>query len=403
MSKKNKHQAPIVITKDKVNKPPPPKVVKFKHDDSTDEELLNAHNPDKDTKRSQSTFSNPNYLPESTSRSQSTASKNSTDQEATRSKSFEVKRSEMASLPDLNKLAKQPNKSHFQVDLAKRNIQSLYGKDTLSTSIDKLSPMQIGFFRTSKYLQVLGGIYTKVKFNLNENLRNVYLFGTAGQVSEAKEKIQKDIELLKEVRYPLKDKDIATFLKKPEIKQKIFMFIQTLLNRHTYQKAKGSVKPRDILKEETLVKYCTYDVASEAVMTRVNSKQENVVNISNSLVVSTNLEHAGEVVKKFIDESIVVGRVHGIKSRTIVEYIKNSRPEWTDFYEELYKNKIDFNLKERIMISKSYSRATKSSKSDKSWELRLTGFREEVEEFVREFDAHFALIKLKKEKLTKKI
>ncbi len=381
----------MVITKDKLKKPPPPKIVKQRHDDLTDEEPLNALKLDQETKFSESIFLNPHYQ----SSSLSTVSEKSINKETYRSKDFKAKRTEMASLPDLNKLAKQLNKSKFQVDLAKRNIQSLYGKDMLSTSIDKLGQIQIGFFKDSKYLQILRGIYTKVKFNLNENLRNIYLFGSAGQVNEAKEKIQKDMKLLKEIKYPLEKKEMAIFLKKSEIKQKIFMFIQSLLNRHTYQKASGSAKPFKMLQEETLTKYCIYDVASDVIINRINGKQESVVNISNTLIVITNVEYAGEVVKKFIDESIIVARVKQIKSKSIVDCIKNSKNEWTDFY-EMFRNNIDFSLKENIVVGKSNSRSVKNLKSNKIWELRLTGFKEEIENFLKKFDDHFLEIKLKK-------
>ncbi len=100
----------------------------------------------------------------------------------------------MASLPDLRKIdasaALKPN-SHFKIDLAKKNFQSLYGKAMLSASIDKLTPVQMDFLQNTKYLTNLKQAFPKISINLNENMKNLYFFGSSTQVNRLLRNVSK--------------------------------------------------------------------------------------------------------------------------------------------------------------------------------------------------------------------
>lgn len=289
----------------------------------------------------------------------------------------------MASLPDLRKIGKKSN--HFKVDLAKKNLQSLYGKDTLSTSIDKLTPIQIDFFKLSKYLATLKSEFPKVECNLNENIRNLYFFGTAKQVTEAKTRVLHDLDLIKQTKIKLETKELADFLKKNEVKQKIIKFIETIMNRQKYHSQKGKLK--NIGKNEGLVNYCKYEIGSEVIM-EIHEKNKKIENISHCIFIHSNQDGVAEILKKLIADSITANKVYPLKSKRIVDYIKNTHIEWTDFFEKQFRNIIDFNLRERILINKSISR-TKRTHADKTWELKLTGFNEDVDKFIAEFEAKF--------------
>ena len=117
------------------------------------------------------------------------------------------------------------------------------------------------------------------------------------------------------------------------------------------------------------------------------------------MLVDSNVEFAADILKKFIDESISVNKVHGIKSKRIAEYIIHSRPEWTNFYENNYRSSLDFVLREKVVLVNKAPIAKSSSakvaggggaaSASKSWELRLTGFNEDVGKFVEEFEKKF--------------
>ena len=173
----------------------------------------------------------------------------------------------MASLPDLTKAglaAAKKTPSHFQVALAKKNFQSLYGKDTLSSSIDKLTPAQLAFFRHSKYLAALATLFPKVKCSLNEMLKNLYLFGTSDQVRAAKSRVSHDLAAIVQHRLPLASKELADFLRKAHVKQKIIKFLEALLGKSSY--GAHNRKSRDVGKSHVLVSYCTYEVGSQVTM-----------------------------------------------------------------------------------------------------------------------------------------
>lgn len=302
----------------------------------------------------------------------------------------------MMSLPDLTKAGmdlKKKNLNHFKVDLAKKNFQSFYGKDTLSSSIDKLTPVQLDFFRNSKYLSVLGGLFPKVKCTLNEILKNIFFFGTSAQVVEAKLRVTQDIDIIKEHKFKLENKEIADFLKKVQVKQKILKFIETIMSKNNYNTQNKKTKAF-LAKNEPLVNYCTYEIGSEVIMDFKN-RQRKIETLVNNLLVSSNVDFGADILKKFIDDSISVNKVHGIKSKRIAEYIIYSKPDWTNFYENHYRNSIDFVLKEKVILNKAYSKSgsTKASNSshnsNKSWELRLTGFNEDISKFVEDFDKKF--------------
>lgn len=289
-----------------------------------------------------------------------------------------------------------PNK-HFKVDLAKKNFQSLYGKNSLSSSIDKLTPVQIDFMQTSKYLNQLRAAYPKLSINLNEKMKNLYFFGTSSQVLEAKERVKVDLGLIKQTTFRLEHPQLAEFLKKSVIKERILKFVETYLNRNNYQGRK-SLKSKKLEKDKTmsLVNYCSYEIGSEVVIEI--TKDTNTIEImSNTLAVNSNLDYMADILMKFIDDSIKVNKAYHLKSKRLIEVIRKNQPDWLDFYDSQFQNIIDVSLRERpstIHRSQSKSKNSNSGGDKTKWELRMTGFKEDIEKFILEFETKFSIHKL---------
>ena len=285
-----------------------------------------------------------------------------------------------------------PNK-HFKVDLAKKNFQSLYGKHSLSSSIDKLTPVQIDFMQTSKYLNQLRTAYPKLSINLNEKMKNLYFFGTSSHVLEAKERVKLDLGSIKQTTFRLEHPQLAEFLKKSVIKERILKFVETYLNRNNYQGRK-SLKSKKIEKDKTmtLVNYCSYEIGSEVVIEI--TKDTNTIEImSNTLAVNSNLDYMADILRKFIDDSIKVNKAYHLKSKRLIEVIRKNQPDWLDFYESQFQSIIDVSLRERpSTIHRSQSK-TNSGGDKTKWELRMTGFKEDIEKFILEFETKFSIHK----------
>ncbi len=263
----------------------------------------------------------------------------------------------------LRSVCSRTSNKFYKANLAKRNLQSFYGP-TSNESLNKLTLTQIEFIQTTRYLNKLKTLFPKVNINLNEKMRNLYFFGTTNQVVEAKMKVKLDLDAIKQSVYEIEHKELAEYLKKPDPRQKILKFIESIINKHQYQRM-GKNK---INIENKSVNFCSYQI--EQIKKRGDHASKDV------LVVSTNLDNMSQFLHKLLTESIRVNQLINIYNTNIVRYILNDEQQWLEFYDAKFKNNVDFSL-------------IKNDCKDSNWSLKITGFKEYVDKFIIDFRNKF--------------
>lgn len=127
--------------------------------------------------------------------------------------------------------------------LAKNHIKLQYGPVTTAESITHLEPYKIDFLKQTKFLAELHKIYPKISVNLNETSKRVYIFGAAGQVSECKQAINKELARLSNKEFRLENREVATYLVEKEIKEHILKHVYTYFNKKTKSSNYGHINP----------------------------------------------------------------------------------------------------------------------------------------------------------------
>lgn len=266
-----------------------------------------------------------------------------------------------------------------------------YGVQTIAQCIDKLKPYQIKFLQTSSHLNNLRELYPKVRINLNECIKSIYLFGPAKQVLDTKRRLQKIIDSLRISDFKLDSVELATFLKKASIKEKLTKFIQFVFDTTS--------SSANLNRDDS--KFCFYDVITDD-----NSGE-------NKLSVCSNSDDIAQALYKYIIESIRVNYKLNVLSRSLIEMIKRNESEskWSSFYKNSYENRVDYYLKQNPDDSSSEIDSNSNSSSsqhsslrsystitsgliiqdiDELYGLYVTGFKEDVDEFCSEFKNKFS-------------
>ena len=283
----------------------------------------------------------------------------------------------------INILSPHPYLDRSSIHSTKFTINQQYGRHTLADSINKLDASCIEFLKQTKYLGYIRLLYPNLSVNLNENLKNLYLFGAEAQVQEAKEKVRKDLDDFKLVEFKLEHKELADFIQKPDIKKQIYKFISSHLAKYDASK--------DNQKANFKLHFCSYHVKTKPSKDSVSSsssKKENQKSSDHVLVVYTNVAEFANILYKYILDDIKVNyKIDLTGMEKLVESIRNKDENWAKFYDAKYNSLIDYSL-ERSTIRPSNGKAVLNSlgnnnakKKQDKWTLKLTGFREEIDMF----------------------
>ena len=257
----------------------------------------------------------------------------------------------------------------IKYDKISNHIIEQYGRLTEASSINKLDTNQMSFLKQTKYISFLRSMFPKLSINLNENMKNLYFFGAKEQVISAKLKINSDLSAFKKTEYALETNELAEFLQRPEVRKKILKFINHQMAKHENESKKSNV----VFK----VCYCNFDISNSS-RTNKENKDESFLNIF------TNLTGFDNVLVNFIHDEIIVNYKIEIPNRhAVLESISKQDQNWTSIYLK-YNKYLDICLeahKEKANILKEIKPKLKPNK----WFIKLTGFKEEMEQFKLEF------------------
>ena len=264
----------------------------------------------------------------------------------------------------LNKNSKEKGKSLAAMRPTGKNP---YGAYSIAQSIDKLGIEQIQFLKLSKHLEEIQHLYPKLRINLNEKTRHLYLFGVPKQVNDAKQKLKSLIENLNVAEFKLDSYELALFIKKESIQEKLLKFIQLFFDNNDSKDA---------------VYFCIYNVLID--------REAN----SYKLIIYANSNDICQTLFKYIIENIRVTYKLNLDSKSLVEMIKDANEEdlWGSFYKKNYKNSIDIELERVTNNNKTSENELTGLKIDDmsgNYRLSITGFREDVDEFCIELREKF--------------
>ena len=249
-----------------------------------------------------------------------------------------------------------------------------YGAYSIAQSIDKLEPEQINFLKLSKHLKEIQQRYPKLRINLNEMTRHLYLFGAPKEVNDVKKRFKILIESLKVNEFKLDSYELALFVKKEAIQEKLLKFIQIFFDNNDRKDA---------------ISFCIYNV--------VINQDLGIY----KLIMYANSIDICQMLFKYIIENIRVDYKINLISRSLIEMIQNDDEKWFAFYKKNYQNCIDYALKRyennfnQIQVldgtNSNNNRITIEDFDDLTgnYYLSITGFREDVDEFCTEFKKKF--------------
>jgi hypothetical protein len=267
------------------------------------------------------------------------------------------------------------------------HIIEQYGRFTEADSISKLDVNQLEFFKNTNYISYLRLIYPKLSINLNENLKNLYFFGARDQVNDAKLKIVTDLNAFKTIDFTLNQKELIDFLQKPDVKIKINDFINHYIIDCDKEKRKDETSEKEFGKSDVFkVFFCNYQVRHTIM------KKENIDPTASGkyfLRVFTNIINFEKVLLRHINESIIVNyKIEIPNHNTILESISKQERNWTDIYLK-YSKYLDLSIESYMETNVLGERKPNWGFKQKKWFIKLTGFRNELEKFKKEFKMKF--------------
>ena len=267
------------------------------------------------------------------------------------------------------------------------HIIEQYGRFTEADSISKLDVNQLEFFKNTNYISYLRLIYPKLSINLNENLKNLYFFGARDQVNDAKLKIVSDLNAFKTTDFTLNQKELIDFLQKHDVRIKINDFINHYIidfdkEKKTYETSEKEFGKADVFK----VFFCNYQVRHTVI------KKENIdpaASCKYILRVFTNIINFEKVLLRHINESIIVNyKIEIPNHNTILDSISKQDRSWTDIYLK-YSKYLDFSIESYMETNVLREIKPNWGFKQKTWFIKLTGFRNELEKFKKEFKMKF--------------
>jgi hypothetical protein len=262
-------------------------------------------------------------------------------------------------------------------------IISQYGRITLASNL-KVDQDNILFLKCTTYVNQLRDKYKRISINLNENLKHLYIFGAQDQVKEARNRIENDLRTFIKYEFLIEKEELAKFMQKPEIRKKIFRYLNLLLSGKDYAqtKFKEAKINSHISDQENQVKvplndikfdFCSYDI-------------EKLVN-EYVLSIYTNSKENTTLFNKFLIETIRVNLK--LKLRDDTSYlIRKNDPKWVNLYNNYYQDIMDYKV-EPLTISKDNERKYYKSDDEPAWYLKLTGFKEDLTNFISDFRKNF--------------
>lgn len=259
-------------------------------------------------------------------------------------------------------------------------IISQYGHITLASNL-KVDQDNILFLKYTTYVNQLRDKYKRISINLNENLKHLYIFGAHDQVKEARNRIETDLKTFVKYEFLIEKEELAKFMQKPEIRKKIFRYLNLLLSGKDYSqtKFKEAKINSHISDQENQVKlhlsdikfdFCSYDV-------------EKIVN-EYVLSIYTNTKENTTLFNKFLIETIRVNLKLKLREDTS-NLIRNNDAKWINFYNEYYHDILDYKVEPLNIIKNSGNIYYDQS----VWYLKLTGFKEDLTNFITDFRNNF--------------
>ena len=273
----------------------------------------------------------------------------------------------------LNKVSKEQIKP---IAVFQPSGKNPYGAYSIAQSIDRLKLEQIHYLKMSKHLKEVQQMYPKLRINLNEKTRHLYLFGSPKQVNDVKTKFKTILDSLNIAEFKLDSYELALFVKKETIQEKLLKFIQLFFDNNDSKDA---------------IYFCIYDV--------IIDKDAN----SYKLVIYANSTDICQTLFKYIIENIRVSYKLKLNSLSLIEMIKETKEgddRWALFYKKYYKNSIDYVL-QNVQSETHSPNSAQNHNVDSSlkiqdvddltgnYMLSITGFREDVDEFCSEFRNKF--------------
>jgi hypothetical protein len=248
-----------------------------------------------------------------------------------------------------------------------------YGAYSIAQSIDKLGPEQIQFLKLSKHLKEIQQMYPKLRINLNEKTRHLYLFGAPKQVNDVKYKFKAILDNLNIVEFKLDSYELALFVQKETIQEKLLKFIQLFFDNNDSKDA---------------IYYCIYDVIID----------QNAD--SYKLIIYANSNDICQTLFKYIIENIRVSYKLNLNSSNSIEMIQETKDgddRWALFYKKYYKNSIDYVL-QNVQTEPSAQHVDSNDglkiqdfeELTGHYRLSITGFQQDVDEFCSEFRYKFS-------------
>ena len=230
----------------------------------------------------------------------------------------------------------------------------------VSEKIDKLSPIDVEFLESTNYLNELKKKFIKLKINLNQDTNEICLNGSRREVDDANVKIKNELDSIKLYSYHLDVPEIARFLKKLQVKEKIYNFMVIALQK--------SFKEKQMSNNQKLVTFCKYDIE-----TFTNKNGE----VLNDIVITTNNSEANEILTRYISESIKANRSITVNKKA-AQMIKYNDPMWSNLYDKV-KDTVDYILVPDQTTNQSMNEKLYKSSSTEKWILKLTGFSEDIQ------------------------
>ena len=198
------------------------------------------------------------------------------------------------------------------------------------------------------------------------------------KVTEAKLKVSTDLGAFRRVEFSLEHRELAEFLQRPEVRNRILKFISAYVS--------DQEKKLEAEKENTRVLYCSFQVKC------LKDNKENCVSSKNEYTVAvfTNIVGAEHVLFKHLSDVITVNyKMEVPEHSSLINSIRNQDTEWTDIYMK-YSKSLDFCLesyKEKMNILKEIKLNQKIK--PKRWFVKLTGFKEELDQFKLDLEKNF--------------